>query len=410
MSTLLAIPLLFTLSLCAPPEEGGFALVLKTANDGLARGALSGFGSGTAVEPPEPGQHHVILVDEEGQAFLRPGQGDIGWLRLEARPPLLMKILARQVAEARAVARAALPPLMSTGGLDRSVAQEFVDALFRFPAQVDHLRVDVDGSPRTGFAVDLELSPAGGSGFADFMSALAPNPEGAPVVGGESTSFWMRVSLEPGALAAAFGPLSGLMASIYAGAGQEETDEFMRRWLDHVDGTFATAMGPDGTSMVMGLRDAESARAFVASEQYRQFTELALEQSPIMEGRMVMDAFLHRGVSAHLQEAEAFDEAVAMNPLFSGENLNSYIAVAGDLLVSSMMGSTEEKMKRLIDRALDGEIARAPLPDDAVLELVMDFGALIASAGQSRPQDAPRELWISASAPGGRLRVRVTTR
>ncbi|MFH0943688.1 MAG: hypothetical protein V2A76_00665, partial [Planctomycetota bacterium] len=374
---------------------------------------LDGFESHVELPGLEEGRHHELFVDEEGMVFVRPGQGEIGLLRLEANPPVLMRHFAERLAELRVMGGALLPLTMSRHGIDAEGVNRLLDTAFEFPHQVDHLSLSVDGSEAAGFEVALDLRPAGGSGFDGFVAALLPNSLGAPELDADSAVIRLRGSLDRDSLEGAFRPIVEISTSLYPQMREdaEAFDAYMEKWLEIMDGTFAmtSALGSPSRSVV-GTRDVKAAGGLLASEEYRRFSELGLERNPELEGEVTLNAFEHRGISVSHQKAEILSDTLAQNPLFASEQLNTYMAAAGDCIVASMLGGTEEDVKALIDLALDGKIARSPLAHGAVLEMTVDLASVIGRAGTTTSQDMPQEASLSVSGTGGRFRMRITVK
>jgi hypothetical protein len=95
---------------------------------------------------------------------------------------------------------------------------------------------------------------------------------------------------------------------------------------------------------------------------------------------------------------------LSQNPVLGKGPVETYIAIAGDWLVMTMLDTKDWRIKDLIDRAVDQKISRAALPGDAMISMKVDIAQFAEKfAGQKLPPDAPHNMTLTIKKAGGGL-------
>lgn len=394
---------LFPLLLVPAAAAGDYALLVKTADPGVAFGVMAAFEKMQPLDDLEDGSHHVLLVDDAGEVSVVRGQGDVGLLRLEADPAALLKIFAKDVQQGRAMLTM-LATMQAPPGGDPQALTDLVNALFDFPKQIEKLTLAVNGDPEHDMDAALDLTPRADTGLARFVAALVPNKAGAPRVGGDNSLVRLSAAIDPDACARVMGPLTDLFAPL---SGMTDKSQ-VEKWLGFIDGTVGFSVAGEGDSeMVAGMRDPQAFGSFLYSDEYVSFISDLNESNEQMEYELTPKAVSHRGVDLYRNHVAMANPAMAQqNPLMSSGEMNQFIGLAGNYLVATLLGGTEASAKGLVDQALDKKIAHQPIADGAVLSLDVAIAKIAAAAGANPEEEGvPNALNATLGKKGDALHI-----
>lgn len=412
----MAVLALTTLALPVIAQQS--PLVIKTANPGLARMALSLTQTPDAQQMslPEFGPlgHFLLTLDDGGVMQVQAGDGKVSMLEITAQPAALMEIYADGAAQAQQVAQGGGAALMTQLGLQARDGIKVIRALFDFPKQIDQLSVKISGDiglPEEGFAARVAITPAAGSWFGHFVASLRPLPAGAPLISGPHALLWMVGSIDLQNSPEIWAPF--LEVSSWMGSKSKEDTAghlgYAKSALQAMDGSFAMTWESMGTGAqtVMGLRDPGIMTKLMADAGFREWSEQAMASNASADSKTDHDAFEHRGVTVSRAETSV-DDPTGASPLLVDGLMTTFTAIAGSYALSNMHPG-EDRIKELIDDALDQKIRRQPLPSNTLLVMKMRMAELIDSmAGGGIPLEGiPEILDVSLGTANGTLTIKV---
>ena len=366
----------------------GATLSLATADRFIGQTALRVLDARQPLPRLRPGEHHVFRLGADRTLTVRVAQGDVGLLRIDARPDVLAKLYRTEIASYRALLSMMAGVAAPRVGADSKRARELTDAAFELIAQIDRLRLAVDGDLHGAKRASLEVTPTQGSALERFSDALRPNPAGAPVPVADAP-LRVAVSLDPDSLPTALAPLLLLGPRLPQGHAAGAS-----RWLPALSGSFTMSgdTRAQRSEMIVGVRDASRLGEVLHSADSLQLAEQLLATHPRVRSSLARDAMRHRGVTLHRHEMTGPDVHV-----------RQHVGLAGGYLVGTLLGD-EDDARVLVDRALDGGIRHRSLPGGAVLSVHADIASL---AGDRRPAKAPSvvDLTLARGAAGLRMDV-----
>jgi hypothetical protein len=241
---------------------------------------------------------------------------------------------------------------------------------------------------KQGLDVEVAVVPVARSAFADFVAALQPNGRGAPRIADEGMMS-MSLSIEPGQFGKLSHPLFGIVATLNGKTGEDAKKLIadMKRatgWIDGGMGRSELGGETRAMSIVAGLTDPKALRGVHGVRRGQGMMRSGNAQYDV---DVQSKALEHHGVSvtkSTLKPKENVDSP--RNPVLGKGPVETYIAIAGDWLVMTMLDTKDGRIKDLIDRAVDQKISRAALPGDAMISMKVDIAQF---AEKVRRPEAP---------------------
>lgn len=393
-------------------------LEIHTSEESVARRLRDGFGLTGALPELHAGEHWLVTLDATDHPVIRAASGEAGWLRLEVHPAALMQSLAEVIARVRPIGRGFLTMSFIDAGCPPGKAVSAADQILDFPKQVSRLAVDVTGDALHGFHGTLRIEPAADTGLAGVVAGLRPAELGPPMLPLSGGNLSVRVSIDPEALREKWAPVLRLLAFLRNPSTEvtQQHVQVLERWMAASDGTSAvsgTFFPGITTTLVAGLRDPQAAHEIAEDPSYLEWTRKMAELDPRAEMRMTPHAWTYRGV--------AVDHSVLTRPSRVSPNAPDEVHGEQALVGSWSMGVSGRvsgvgfvRMRRLIDAALDGKIARTALPKDTLADVDFDFGPMVQSIATKQGKQAPdlpvHRLTATLSVDGGALVIAADVR
>ncbi|MBK8978986.1 MAG: hypothetical protein IPM29_24080 [Planctomycetes bacterium] len=422
------IPALALLPLlaCAPAPRAqsttaGSPLALQTTDLQIARRFLRSFGSSATVTQPAAGAVIVTALDDGGGAFVDTAAGT-DWVRLEARPAMLLDLYAGPYEQATGWARAALGMGLSQAGIDARQARELLDALLAFPTQLELLELVIPSKPQAKDDLDMTLRivPRQGTWAADTVALLRPSPDGLRRLPVDAPLLRVDIDVDlPRALPKLLPVLLPLTTMTEKDAEKrEEARSLSERMYAGLSGGISVAWSADtGAAMLFGCRDAAAVGAVLHSEAWRAIAERAAAGSRQYEATFEQEAFRYQDVPVSRQVLE-FDDPNMAAVLPDGR-FESLQAVAGDSFCTTMLHGAETSIRTLVDEALAGRPARTGLGQGVLMRAqirLAELGGLVSDmvAGAGAPMPAslaelPDVLRIQCSTSDSGMLLRIRT-
>lgn len=386
----------------APPKlearkAQGSALVVKTNSREVATGMAEGLEVEGELPEAKEGSHYVVTLDDGGKAKVTVATGAAGYMELAAKPGALMEIFADKIEQVRGMAQGMGTMALSQSGMKPKDAVKLIQAIFDFPKQIDSFELKMPKDPehakKDGMDIDMHLTAVAGTGFAEFMSALQPNGQGAPTVASDGL-MEMAFSAEGKGLAKACMPFLTMIAPMMAKTDAELKSmlSVSEKMMNLFDGSMAIGFTGDGMQMVAGLTDSKAYTDLIATPEYKAMMKMG---TPMAEVEVTEKAFEHRSISVMKTVTKGKDGAeLPPNPLFGEGPIESHAAVAENYMLVNV-GGKDGAIKSLIDQAVDKKMKRTPLSNNALMTMNMNVAKFAEKMGGSPDEEAPEKMTMS---------------
>jgi hypothetical protein len=205
------------------------------------------------------------------------------------------------------------------------------------------------------------------------------------------------------------------MLGVLSGMGQTDKEakataaKMMRSFYEATSGTMSMAFDfQNGGKLLMGLSDPERIRGLMADPAYLAYAKTAAEAGGMAEATVEPAALTHREVPI-MRTKVVFDDP-NMAP-FGEDGTESFGAVVGNLMVTSMFVGAKAEIQALIDDVLDEKVKRSQLAQGALMKMHVNVDALVGYLAQqgmpAEAEDAPASVdaTLTRSEKGLRLRV-----
>ncbi|MDA0374054.1 MAG: hypothetical protein O2865_09750 [Planctomycetota bacterium] len=372
-------PVLLTAALAAQQTTATSALTITTNDPSIASDIAEQFGF--EGEMPALGQNAVAIMsmDDGGMMNVRAGEGS-DYLRIVARPAALMDMFGPAVDGMQAQAQAMGGLALGQAGFDFEQVDAMVEGLFSFPRQIASLTIVVPKEYAPGAEMDVHVSmvPAAGTTFAKLVDNLTPVAGGVPMPSSADNAMMkMAMNFDYSKIM----PIMQPMMSLLSGMGsttKEEKEEALamsNEQLALMTGTMSMIMTDleNGGAVLMGVRDGAKFREIMQKPAYIAMQKRAGEASGMAETTIEPEAMVHRDTPV-MKTTVIFDDPM-MSPTGDGEQV-SYSAVAGNVLISTMMSTSKGEITGLIDDILDKKIKMTALPANALMTMSVDLGEI----------------------------------
>jgi hypothetical protein len=370
-------PVLLTAALAAQQTTATSALTITTNDPSVARDIAEQFGF--EGELPTLGQNAVAIMsmDDGGMMNVRAGEGS-DYMRIEAKPAALMDMFGPAVDGMQAQAQAMGGLALGQAGFDFEQVDSMVEGLFAFPRQIASLTIVVPKEYAPGAEMDVHVSmvPAAGSWFATLVDNLSPVAGGVPMpAGADNAMMRMAMNFDYAKIMPQMQPMMALFAGMGSTTKEEKAEALAmsQEQLALMTGTMSMVMTDleNGGATLMGLRDGAKFREMMKRPAYLAMQKRAGEASGMAETTVEPEAMVHRDTPV-MKTTVIFDDPM-MSPTGDGEQV-AYSAVAGNVLVSTMMSTSKGEITGLIDDILDKKIKMATLPANTLMTMSVSLG------------------------------------
>ncbi len=385
-------------------------LVLQTTRAALVTRVADAFGVGLHLPEPAAGQHYELACAARGRCDVRTVDGDVGYLRLRGDPAALATAFAEEIEAIQPIVQAGMMVGLQQQGFQAREVGAFLKELWSFPRQLQQFRLRVDGDPQRladGLTVTLDVDPLPGGYVAKMVDALEPGPAGAPLLPAEDALIRMRCSLAPTSLQTVLGPFAelGLRMTHRDEGAQQKARAFNDRWMRLYDGCFAMTFVGDLTgSMLIGVSDPARLDELLASDDYRQMLEQQQLPGQDVEYLVTRDALEHRGY----KWLRTSVTGATPSPFLPEGTFVSHVGRVGRYMAMAM-GGDAGAARLVIDAVEDGKVKRTALADGAVLDVEVDFrammqlGAKMAGNPVGRDRGVPERVGMTLARRGSTL-------
>jgi len=350
--------------------------------------------------PPDAG-HCVFVVRPDGtveqptaRGPMRPGTHAEFFLK----PAIALQAWEKELAEVRRIVQPRLDVLFVQLGYPQGFGKRLWSDLHGMLKQASGIYLRVEGDPRAadakGTTFLLDLVPEPDTALYGWLKCLVPGPKGALPLPDGPAAAKLQLCLHPDRLREAIAPFARFMVESGAGSAEERQarqDDFDRD-LELWDGTASLAVDQDAVLAFLGSKRPEAAARLMDDPARLQREQDSYDRRRI-ELSFKHAALRHRGVDALAVEA--------VTDLPTGElpaAMSSYRAVAGNCkVIAGARKLPAETMRAAIDRCLDGKLAPAPLPGNALLQVDLDTAKVRAML--------PPGMVAGGEAPGRRIRL-----
>ncbi|MGA0868932.1 MAG: hypothetical protein ACO3UM_08375, partial [Planctomycetota bacterium] len=352
-------PVLLAAALAAQQTTATSALTITTNDPQVAREIADQFGF--EGELPALGQNAVAILsmDDGGMMNVRAGEGSV-YMRIEAKPAALMDMFGPAVDGMQAQAQAMGGLALGQAGFDFEQVDAMVEGLFAFPRQIASLTIVVPKEYAPGAEMDVHVSmvPAADSWFATLVDNLSPVEGGVPMpAGADNAMMRMAMNFDYAKIMPQMQPMMALFAGMGSTTKEEKAEALAmsQEQLALMTGTMSMVMTDleNGGATLMGLRDGAKFREMMKRPAYLAMQKRAGEASGMAETTVEPEAMVHRDTPV-MKTTVIFDDPM-MSPTGDGEQV-AYSAVAGNVLVSTMMSTSKGEITGLIDDILDKKI------------------------------------------------------
>ncbi|MGA1524901.1 MAG: hypothetical protein ACO4CZ_13130 [Planctomycetota bacterium] len=370
-------PVLLAAALAAQQATATSALTTTTNDPQVARDIADQFGC--EGELPALGQNAVAILsmDDGGMMNVRAGEGSV-YMRIEAKPAALMDMFGPAVDGMQAQAQAMGGLALGQAGFDFEQVDAMVEGLFAFPRQIASLTIVVPKEYAPGAEMDVHVSmvPAADSWFATLVDNLSPVEGGVPMpAGADNAMMRMAMNFDYAKIMPQMQPMMALFAGMGSTTKEEKAEALAmsQEQLALMTGTMSMVMTDleNGGATLMGLRDGAKFREMMKRPAYLAMQKRAGEASGMAETTVEPEAMVHRDTPV-MKTTVIFDDPM-MSPTGDGEQV-SYSAVAGNVLVSTMMSTSKGEITGLIDDILDKKIKMATLPANTLMTMSVSLG------------------------------------
>jgi hypothetical protein len=355
------------------------ALKITTNDPTVARDIAEQFGF--EGEIPTLGQNAVVVMsmDDGGMMNVRAGEGS-DYLRIEARPAALMDMFAPAVDGMQAQAQAMGGLALGQAGFDFEQVDAMVEGLFAFPRQIASLTIIMPKEYAPGAEMDVHVSmvPASGTPFATLVENLSPTASGVPMPAGADTAMMkMAMNFDYAKILPTMEPMMALFAGMGSSTKEEKAEALALSNEQNalMTGTMSMVMTDleNGGAVLMGLRDGAKFREVMNKPSFIAMQKRAGEASGMAETIIEPEAMVHRDTPV-MKTTVIFDDPM-MSPTGDGEQV-SYSAVAGNVLISTMMSTSKGEITGLIDDILDEKITMTKLPTNTLMTMSVNLGEI----------------------------------
>ncbi|MGA0060164.1 MAG: hypothetical protein ACO3RU_11300 [Planctomycetota bacterium] len=370
-------PVLLAAALAAQQTTATSALTITTNDPQVARDIADQFGF--EGELPALGQNAVAILsmDDGGMMNVRAGEGSV-YMRIEAKPAALMDMFGPAVDGMQAQAQAMGGLALGQAGFDFEQVDAMVEGLFAFPRQIASLTVVVPKEYAPGAEMDVHVSmvPAADSWFATLVDNLSPVEGGVPMpAGADNAMMRMAMNFDYAKIMPQMQPMMALFAGMGSTTKEEKAEALAmsQEQLALMTGTMSMVMTDleNGGATLMGLRDGAKFREMMKRPAYLAMQKRAGEANGMAETTVEPEAMVHRDTPV-MKTTVIFDDPM-MSPTGDGEQV-AYSAVAGNVLVSTMMSTSKGEITGLIDDILDKKIKMATLPANTLMTMSVSLG------------------------------------
>jgi hypothetical protein len=353
------------------------------------------FDSSSELPKLGDGSVAVLSLDDGGNLNVRQGSGS-GWLRIDARPAQLMDLFAAEIGQTREQAQAMGGFLLGQQGFGFEEIDLMVGAAFGFPKQIDALTIVIPTGyePGASMTVDVELNPKAGTWLGALVGNLQTLPAGAPSLAASGDPMLrMAANIDLAKVMPQLLPVLGLLSGL--GQGDKESKAkaaamnraFYESWSGSMGLTFDFVQGG---KMAAGLANPTRAAELMADPAWVAVSKAAAEANDMAEATIEPGALTHREVAITKQRI-VFDDPT-MAPFGEDGVMESFSAVAGDLMLATMFAGAKAEMTALIDDVLDQKFKRVRLAGDALMTAHINMGAVMDYlAQQGMTADAAEE-------------------
>jgi hypothetical protein len=418
----LPISILTSLLLVAqavPAQEettAGSPLTIITNDPEIAEGMLEAFDSDAAAPETGDGKVAILSLDEGGQVNARSGEGNV-WLRIEARPAQLMDVFGAQMMQYQQMAQMMGGMALGQQGFDFEEVNKMVTAVFAFPKQVDRAVLVIAENPDATKSLDLslDLSPVAGTWFGKLVANLQPNAAGVKRLVDESALLSLDTNFDVSKVIDQLKPLIAVSSSI-GQQGKEaraKAADLYLKFYEACSGSMSIVFEPgSGARGLVGLADPGVMGSLLESDDYLEIQKAAAEASDMAEATIEPSAFTHRDVQVAKTSIE-FDNP-DMAPFAQDGIMNTFTAIADDVMIMTMFGGDEVAMKASIDRVLDQQLKTVQLPGGALAVMTMDMvgfvdfiGEMSGGMGGPDPDEVPARVDVKLAKAEGGLHLKV---
>lgn len=368
------------LSLCATAQETttDSALTIRTSDEEVVHGAMQAFdANGEAPELGE-GAIAILTLDDGGKINVRKGSGDPVFLHVDCRPAQLMEMFAAEIAQYQQMGQMMAGMGGAQMGLDFEDAGQIVSGVFAFPTQIDRLTLKMAENPEESrsLALEIGLDPVDDTWFGGLVSSLKPSPKGVPMLSDDGAMMVVNGNIDMKAAWKSLRPVFGPFARMGQTSKEDKANaaRYMDTTMSALEGGFSFIFDPQnqGAIGVANLRDDNGLAALMTEEGYAKMQVAAAQIGDMAEATFDAAAFEHRGVKVNKLVA-AYDNPDD-NPFVDDDgNLQTFMAVAGNAMVTAMLGSGESEVKGLIDDVLDQNLKNKQLAPQSLVVMKMNI-------------------------------------
>ena len=380
------------------------ALTIKTVDADVAESIADTFYGSTSSKSRLPrrgyGDCYVLSVGGDARLVLTTENGVSSFLQMRAKPTELAEIFADQIGEKRQWVSAFAGSAAGGIGATPEELIALVEDVFAFPAQIEALSIDVDGSPRAGFNGTLDVLSTHTGWLSELIGEMRTNSAGAPTVADADALFRLSINMENTTLRKVARRLLGF--AIGAAASDPQSKQkyaaMMQDTVGLFDGTMAMALASDGKGqkLLCGLLDARRLASLINSADFKSWRQANAEANPMADVEFVDAALTHRQVDCNKQVTE-----VSM-PGGQNNKTTQFTGVAGSFLLGA---ASESDSRSLIDAILDQSVKRGPLPDNALFTMSARVAELVRalSNGMAGGEDMPASFDVALNKRDHRL-------
>ena len=389
-------------------------LVITTTDSRVASGVQRMFGgAGGAPAAIGEGMALVMSLDDGGKLATREAAGE-AWLVIEAKPAFLMKTFGKQVRQARMTAGMMGGMALAQAGIEAEAIDEVMDALFEFPNQVETLTVTIPRKyeAKESMAIAVGLAPKAETWFAGLVASLKPHDQGLRRLHGHDAMMTADFDLDFAAIYPSLEPMVAKFTTFMVRdeALRAKVGPMLDRFYKGVSGPGSMSMDfENGMQFIMELCDPDAVAQVMADPAYAEYGKVASEMAGGVAD-VTPNALTHRDVAVTKTVVELDDPG--NNPFAKDGKTVTMAAISGGAMLMTSFGDAEAGIKSLIDLALDGKLARAPL--GKLMTAHIDVGRFMAfiseQMGGPPSDDAPDSIDVSLAKNVNGLRIEVNVK
>lgn len=258
-------------------------------------------------------------------------------------------------------------------GFGRRMLDGVLGALLDMERLQVRIQGDLVGAPGKGLVVEALPHCAKDSALGRWLDSVKRGKGSLPV-DDENTALSFRCSVAADHVAAFFAPFGAFQVERGArtAAERDANTEGLSTFLSAWDGSMSLLVSAEGYAAFLGLRDAATfAAAMVDPKRLARLADEALRQDREVEHEP--RHLVHKKVPVMRTRSSALGKA----GLLPSEIVSYAVVVKDSAIYSGGTKASPEAVTQLVDLALDGRLAAAPLPDDLVLDLQLDVARLL---------------------------------